>query len=68
MHDDEYWSRQSIISNGSDTRVGSNVNSFDVVTGAVLATISPTPKLEWEKYIKREMGRVISVYISCTFC
>ena len=54
MHDDEYWSRQSIISNGSDTRVGSNVNSFDVVTGAVPATISPTPKLEWEKYIKKK--------------
>ena len=65
---DEYWSRQSIISNGSDTCVSSNVNSFDVVTGVVSATTSPTPKLEWEKYIKREMDRVISVYISRTFC
>ena len=42
---DEYWSRQSIISNGSDTHAGSRVNSFDMVTGVVPATMSPTPKL-----------------------
>ena len=65
---DEYWSRQSIISNGSDTRVGNSVNSSDVVTDVVPATTPPTPKLQWEKYIKRKMDRVISVYISCTSC
>ena len=46
---DEYWSRQFIISNGSDTRAGSSVNSSNVITGVVPATTSLTPKLEWGK-------------------
>ena len=43
---DEYQSRQSIILSGSDTHAGSRINSFNVVTGVVPATTSPTPKLE----------------------
>ena len=45
----EYWSRQSIILNGSDTRAGSRINSSNVVTDVVPTTTSPTPKLEWGK-------------------
>ena len=59
---DEYRSRQSIISNGSNTRAGSRINSSNVVTGMVLATMSPTPKLEWKKILKGNGQSCISVY------
>ena len=46
---DEYCSRRLIISNESDTRAGSRINSSNVITGVVPAAMSPTPKLEWGK-------------------
>ena len=55
---DKYWPRQPSTLNGSNTCVGSRVDSSNVDTSVVSATTSPTPKLEWGKNIKRKWAEL----------
>ena len=62
MTTDKYWPRQPSTLNGSNTCVGSRVDSSNMDIGMMPATTSPMPKLEWKKILKGNGQSCISVY------